>query len=224
MAEALAVVGLVGNILGFVDFAQKVASRLNEFSSDLEGVPKSLRQIQAELPLIIDGVGRLKARADSGKLDEKAKAALGPVIAQCQQKTQRLGDILDKILPAADASSWDRKMKAIRSLAKDGEVEDVSEALGRCISILTFYSVIDGAQSVAAKKIFWLVPFDRNPNFVGRAAMFDQMDQALDVPEGSQPKLALHGLGGIGYVDQAEKHRHFVLHGLTKIHHTASRR
>ncbi|KAH7318086.1 P-loop containing nucleoside triphosphate hydrolase protein [Stachybotrys elegans] len=44
----------------------------------------------------------------------------------------------------------------------------------------------------------FLVPFDRNPSFVGRKVIFDAIERELDVPEGTQPKAALCGLGGIG--------------------------
>lgn len=49
--------------------------------------------------------------------------------------------------------------------------------------------------------IFWLVPHGRNASFVGRDAVFQRIDEELTVKEGVQPKAALCGLGGIGYVD-----------------------
>lgn len=199
MAEALAVIGLVGNIIAFVDFAQKVTSRLNEFSNNLKDCPKSLKQIQTQLPLIIDGIRMIKGRADSGKLDDDAKAALEPVIWECQQQTQRLGEILDDVLPESNSSSWERRKKAIRSLATDRKVEDISEALNRYLHTLTFYHVIEGSRpDPVVRNTFWLVPFDRNLTFVGRNAVFDKIDQSFNVREGSQPKVALCGLGGIG--------------------------
>lgn len=45
---------------------------------------------------------------------------------------------------------------------------------------------------------FWLVPFDRNISFVGRNETFTEIDQTFEVKDGSQPKAALCGLGGIG--------------------------
>lgn len=173
MAEALAVIGLVGNILAFVDFAQKVVSRLNEFSNNLKDSTKSVKQIQMELPLIIDGIRRIKGRAETGKLDDEAKAALEPIIQECQHQTQRLSDILDDVIPAADSYSWERRKKAILSLATDRKVEEISGALHRYLQILTFYHVIDGTQpDPPVKRAYWLVPFDRNSSFVGQDDIF----------------------------------------------------
>lgn len=45
---------------------------------------------------------------------------------------------------------------------------------------------------------FWIVPFDRNISFVGRNETFTEIDQAFEVKDGSQPRAALCGLGGIG--------------------------
>jgi hypothetical protein len=47
---------------------------------------------------------------------------------------------------------------------------------------------------------FTLIPFDRNPHFVDREDIFKQIDESFKVKEGSQPKAALFGLGGIGFV------------------------
>lgn len=199
MAEALAVIGLVGNIVAFVEFSQKVVTRLDEFSNNLKYSTKSLKQIQTELPLIIDAIQRIKDRADSGKLDDNAKTSLGPVVLECQQQAQRLSDILDNILPASDSSTWERRKKAILSLKTDRKVEEISKALGRYVQTLTFYHVIDGARpDPVVENTFWLIPFDRNPMFVGRDVVFEKIHEAFNVREGSQPKTALYGLGGIG--------------------------
>ncbi|KAG8161939.1 hypothetical protein KVR01_007704 [Diaporthe batatas] len=200
MAEALAAVGLASSIVAFVDFAQKVVSRLNEFSNDLRDGTNALFTIQTQLPVIIDGLRRIKERADSGRLDDGAKAALQPIVSACQAQVQLLNGILDSILPAADASKWERRRKAIQSLTADGQVKKASEILSRHLQTLTFYHSIGDPvppQSVV-KKVFWLVPFDRNGNFVGRESVFDQINEAFNVSEGSQPKAALYGLGGIG--------------------------
>lgn len=199
MAEALAAIGLASSIIAFVDIAQKVVFRLNEFSNVLEDSTNALVRIQTQLPLILDGLRRIKDRADSDKLNDGAKAALEPVALQCHKQTQRLSDILDRVLPASDASKWERRKKAILSLTTDRKVKEISEALGQYLQTSTFYHSIGEARpDSVVKKAFWLVPFDRNPAFVGRDAIFEQIDQSFNVPEGTQPKVALVGLGGIG--------------------------
>lgn len=110
-----------------------------------------------------------------------------------------LSDTLDNLLPASDASKWERRKKVIQRLTTDSKVKNASEILSQHLQTLTFYhSIGDPRPDSVVKKSFWLVPFDRNPNFVGRDSLFGQIDQAFKVSEGSQPKVALYGLEGIG--------------------------
>lgn len=199
MAEALATIGLAGNILDFIEVASKVVSRLNEFNNDLKDSTNALKVIQTQLPLIVDGLRRIEDRANTGILDDGAKAALEPVILECRNQTQRLSGILDKVLPASAASKWERKKKAILSLMRDNVVKEISGALSSYLQTLTFYHIIGNPRpDPVVRKGFWTVPFDRNPSFIGRDAIFEQIDRSVNIPEGSQPKVALFGLGGIG--------------------------
>ena len=49
MAEGLAVVGVVTNIIQLVEFGSKVLLRLNEFQSSLGDIPETFRHVKAEL-------------------------------------------------------------------------------------------------------------------------------------------------------------------------------
>ncbi|KAL7904569.1 P-loop containing nucleoside triphosphate hydrolase protein [Trichoderma velutinum] len=53
-------------------------------------------------------------------------------------------------------------------------------------------------QQPSSSDPFWLVPFDRNTSFVGRNETFTEINRAFEVKDGSQPRAALCGLGGIG--------------------------
>jgi hypothetical protein len=52
MAEAITVIGLVGNIVQLVDFSSRVLHRLEEFQAGLGEIPMSFRHIKAELPVL----------------------------------------------------------------------------------------------------------------------------------------------------------------------------
>lgn len=199
MADAFAAVGVASSIIAFVDFAQKIVFRLNEFSNDFKDSTNALIRIRTQIPLIIDGLRKIGDRVETGKLDDQAKAALELNVLECHKQTQRLSGILDSALPASDASKWERRKKAIRSLKTDRKVKEISDALNQYLQTLTFYHSVEEARpNPVVKKAFWLVPFDRNPAFVGRDAFIRQIDQIFEVPEGTQPKVALCGLGGIG--------------------------
>jgi hypothetical protein len=80
----------------------------------------------------------------------------------------------------------------------------IAAAMNSYVGILTLHQVVDLSHSSkfeqppSYQQAYWLVPYDKNPSFVGRDAIFEEIESALTVEEGVQPKTALYGLGGIG--------------------------
>jgi hypothetical protein len=68
MAEALAVVGIVANIIQLVDFGSRVLKRLEEYQSKLGEIPEAFRYIKAELPVLLDALRQTKAAIDAGSM------------------------------------------------------------------------------------------------------------------------------------------------------------
>jgi hypothetical protein len=209
MAEALAVVGIVSSIIQVVEFSAKVADRLNDFASSVGDIPKAFRHIQTELPLIIDSLRRIQSQAESGSVEPTTTNAVWPVLKDCQREITRLQNILDKTVPSIGDSSWERRKKAFLSLGKDKDVAEIADSLSRYVRVLTLHQTIEGSKSESQPPptydqlkplCFTLIPFDRNPHFVDREDIFEQIDESFTVRKGSQPKAALFGLGGIGWV------------------------
>jgi len=202
--DPISAVGLAAAIVQFIEVATKVVNRLSDFGSDASQIPKTFRQVKIELPLIIDGLRRIHEQAASGSLDPTTEKSLLPVVRECQQTTNKLDVLLDKLMPPAGASSWERRKFAIASLARDKDVEQLTNSIAGFIRVLTFHQVVGpvaqpGSSNEPETPPSWvLLPFDRNQTFVGRAGIFDKVDLTLDVKAGSQPKAALYGLGGIG--------------------------
>src|SRR5438045_2879287 len=139
MAEALAVVGLVSSIVQFVDFGTKIIRRLEEFTSNAGDVPKTFRSIQAQLPLIIDALERTRAQGDAGRISDKSAQALKPVLDDSLERVEFLSHILDKAIPATDASNLQKRLKALKSLAYDKAVQDCIDRLQDNIHTLMFH-------------------------------------------------------------------------------------
>jgi hypothetical protein len=140
-------------------------------------------------------------------IDKETQEALISVIRSCLAETKQLDKVIEKALPSTDDSSWERKFKGIKSLAYDKKIEEIAESLESYTKTLIFHQVIDNFSNLKAEQQIpsypdplWLVPFDRNPSFVGRDEIFAEIDRAFAVQGGSQPKAALCGLGGIGQV------------------------
>jgi len=210
--EPVTAIGLAAAIVQFVDIGAKIVKRLSDFSNNIEEIPKAFRQIKTQLPLIIDGVRRIQDQVKSNDINPSSEEALLPVLRECQEAAQRLEELLEHILPPATASFLQRRTKAIVSLRYDSKVQDIAETLANYVSVLTFHQSVSNRQIISNHQVVagsnpapnrqqslsWLVPFDRNPAFVGRDGIFGAIDDALKVKEGNPPKAALCGLGGIG--------------------------
>ena len=139
MAEALAAVGVVASIIQLVDFGTKVLRRLNEFHSSLEKVPKSLRNITVELPLLLDTLDQTKRAIESGSIEDKTQKALQPAIDGCRDQIGLLQTILTKLLPTSSDSWNKRHKKAVLSLIQEAKVDEITTTLRNYIQILTYY-------------------------------------------------------------------------------------
>jgi hypothetical protein len=63
------------------------------------------------------------------------------------------------------------------------------------INIIPFIAVLD-----VSNESIQTMPFGRNPHFVGRDDVFRKLTDCLTRRADYQPRVALCGLGGIGYV------------------------
>ena len=100
MAEALAVVGLVSAIVQFVEFGTKVVSRLHEFLSSVNDMPKTFQDINNRLPIVIDSLKRTQPQADAHEISDETAEALKPAMDGCVTKVKLLEKILAKSLSA----------------------------------------------------------------------------------------------------------------------------
>jgi hypothetical protein len=139
MAEALAVVGIVANIVQLVDFSSKVLSRLNEFQSSVDEVPSSFRNVKVELPLLLDTLKHINKDISAGLIADEIQKSFLPVIEACQTQIESLDVVLVKTLPAPGDSRTQRTRKAISSLSQEAKIEKIGSALRSHLLALTFY-------------------------------------------------------------------------------------
>lgn len=195
---------VVAGIVQLVELSAKVTKRLVDFSSAAlqDDIPQAFKQIKTALPLVVADLQRIQA--DNGYAAIRDQAALHGVVQGCLSEAQELDMILEKALPSAGDSSWERRRKALSSLKYDKKIDKIAAVMNNYVGILTLHQVVDLSRNSKFEKppsyqqVYWLVPYDKNPSFVGRDAIFEEMESALTVEEGVQPKTALYGLGGIG--------------------------
>ncbi|KAM0321624.1 hypothetical protein ACHAPQ_009339 [Fusarium lateritium] len=196
-------IGLTAAIVQLIDVSAKITKRLIEFSStDVDNkTPQPFWKIITVLPLIAECLKNVQHDLDQVSL--QARDSLGAVVQDCLNDIQHLNRIVDKVSPSTNTSRWEKAKKVFASVRYDKEVEQISQSIDRHIEALSFYQVTEISQERKGgppppQKTYWVVPFDRNPSFVDRSAIFDNIENAFNVEDGVQPKAALYGLGGIG--------------------------
>lgn len=127
--DPITAVSLAGTIIQFIELGAKVATRVADFSSAVDGVPRAFKHIRTELPLILDGLRKIQRNIDNGFTDKEAQEALMPVVRGCLAETQQLDRVIEKALPSSSDSSWERKLKAVKSLAYDQKLKKLRSHL-----------------------------------------------------------------------------------------------
>ncbi|KAF2464103.1 TPR-like protein [Lindgomyces ingoldianus] len=197
MAEALAVVGIVANIVQLVDFGSRVLKRLEEYQSSLAEIPEAFRHLKAELPMLLDALQQTKAGIDAGSMQDETKKALVPAVEGCGVQIKALNEVIAKALPAS-GDSWARRGgKAIGSLRYDAKVQKITAIIRGYIQTLTYHAAIS-LRPLAVPQSHpapcSTTPFQRDPHFVDRSILAE-----IDFKNRqSTSRLALVGLGGVG--------------------------
>jgi NACHT NTPase-like protein len=224
MAEALVVVGAVASIVQLVDFGSKALHRLNEFQSSLGEIPKPLKHVKDELPILLETLNQTKVAVEKGSIKEETRKAVLLVVNGCQTQITLLDNLIIRSLPREE-DSWRKKTgKAILSLRQDAKVAKITTILRSHIQSLTNYRVAASStlQTAHGMTVHMLrkygetrisltvldttlspdprptpsstVPFRRDRDFVHREIL-SEIQTRCSLPAS---RVALVGLGGVG--------------------------
>ena len=197
MAEAITVISFLSAVAALIDIGCTVVDRLNDFQVKMQDVPKAFKHIKAQLPITIDSLRRTKAEAQAGDVDLETRKALTPALEGCYSQIQRLNEILDKILPVENDSSWTRKIKAFWSIGKDKEVQSLLLQLDRYLLRLVLHNTSDTSRIVpqfpSVDQVI-MIPARRDPKFIDRPDIFEELQGNLT----THGRAASAGIGGVG--------------------------
>lgn len=160
-----------------MDIGSRVVARLNDSQSTTDQLPDAFKHFKIQLPLTIDSLSRSKVKAESGELEIETQNALVPALEACIELVARLDQLLVQLLPINSDSTWDKKVKASRSLTKDKDIQILLRELDRYIAILTLHNTsISVPTSVPPIKSLCTrtrtIPITRDANFVDRPNLF----------------------------------------------------
>ena len=210
MAEAAAVIGLVASIASLVELTAKVVSRLHEFTSKSSEVPESFRSLSTRLPLLTTTLQHIQFQAKDGRFPDNITKALRAVVDDTSKQVSDIQITLAKVLPADGASKLERALKALKSLAKEDEIQRALEKIYGNNDILVLHQTtrhVDTSDRIleALSKLSVTpptlpcpsstIPFGRDPDFVDRGTLVEQLYDKCALPAS---QTALVGLGGVG--------------------------
>ncbi|PVH99304.1 TPR-like protein [Periconia macrospinosa] len=208
MAEGLAVVGIVASIVQLIDFGSRVLSRLEDYQSNVAGIPEAYSHIKAELPALLDALRHTQSAIDTGSIPKESKKAVLPCIEGCKVQIQLLDGVVAKALPTSNDSWTRRSGKALRSLRYDAKVEKILSVIRGYIQTLTYHAAASYKPAATSLPSYPFptpsstVPFRRDPHFVNRPIL-DELACRSNQPAS---RLALVGLGGLGKSQIAVEH------------------
>ena len=210
MAEAAAVIGLIALITSLIEVTAKVFSRLHEFTSKSSKVPKLFRSLSIRLPLLTATLKHIQSQAEDSRFPNDITKALKVVVDDTSKQVSNIQISLSKVLPSGGASKLERAVKALKSLAKEDKVKRALEKIDGNNQILilhqtTRYDNTGDRLLEALSKLsvtpptppcpLSTIPFKRDPDFVDRGTLVDQLYVKCALPAS---RTALVGLGGVG--------------------------
>lgn len=154
MAEALAVVGVVSNIVGLIDISLKLYDRLRRTLTDVDEIPKSLRPIKTELPVLIKTLEDIGKALKQRKLDVEIIQVIEPAVNGCATSICELELLLAGVLLNPKDRRSKKLWKAWKSIVKESEVNKSVVAIRGYVGTLTFYLAASSSflQPVTGKK------------------------------------------------------------------------
>ncbi|KAI4121535.1 MAG: hypothetical protein LQ347_006820 [Umbilicaria vellea] len=204
MAEAVAAIGLAAAIITFVDVGGEVLSRLREYRSTTQEIPRVLREITTQLPLMIDIMERIKSGCADGSLSTDTQHALSKVVEGCRSQIILLKEMVDDMLPASTDSAWRLGRKIYKSIRQEKNVATIQRTLESYKTTLTLYFSQRSKASItnaAIESAYFEIPPIQVSRFVERVDLMGEIKTSFANTTGgaSHPKtVVLLGMGGQG--------------------------
>jgi hypothetical protein len=84
---------------------------------------------------------------------------------------------------------------AFSSVGQEKKVEQVTSTLRKYVQTLMYHEATSATRlAIQLTKLYFIMPFDRDQNFVGREDILQEMESRFK----NQRRVALAGIGGVG--------------------------
>ncbi|KAH6697283.1 hypothetical protein F5X68DRAFT_3637 [Plectosphaerella plurivora] len=140
MAEVAAALGLISAIITIIGTIEKIY----DTARDAQSLPLAFREVNQRLPLVQSTlrIAESQLRSNGSKGTD---AAISKTLEETRVKLEKLREILDRCVPPADASPFERYVAALRTLGKDHKVETLMTAVLERVQDLANHHAVKGA-------------------------------------------------------------------------------
>ena len=136
--ETPAIIGLVGNIVQFVDFSGKLISKSAELYRSSEGALAENSDIETAVNHLVLLNNKLKDTAIT-----TGDSALQSLCKSCGTTADQLLAVLDKVKVKGKQDKWKSIRKALRSVWSKEEIEELGRRLERFRKELNLHVTVD---------------------------------------------------------------------------------
>ena len=214
--DPLSALSIASSIVQFLDFGIKVTRRLSEYNNaSPKDVPKSLQSINAQLPLLINALNRVKTDIEVDKIDVDTRCILRGVVAGCTALVEQVESIISKMAPVPGEAFAVKVRKVLASLKTDEKIWAIDKNLQTYISVLILHHVIEASEvppTMPEETFYYDVREKRVLPFVERDALLQELDTHLYDAARSQVKsptiVLLVGEKGVGKTQLALEYCH----------------
>ena len=213
--DPLSAISVASSIVQFLDFGFKVVRRLKEYNSASTDVPKSLRHISAQLPLLLNALDRVKTSVEVERKDLDTRCILKGVVSGCKQQVEKIDKIIDKVLQDPGDSLVARVQKVFISLKNDPKVLEIEKSLQTYIQVLILHRVIEGQDvpGVIDEPLgFFEVRVKKTSPFFERKELMQKIETIMNPTVTSQALnpicIILSGNKGVGKTQLAIEYCH----------------
>jgi hypothetical protein len=137
--EPLVAIGLVGNIVQFVDFSSKLVSKTVEGYRSADGAFVD----NANLETATNGLVALIESINSNATPRSVKPALISLCSSCNDVAKELLGALAKLKVQAGKSKWKSLRKALRSVWSKGEILGIERRLSSFRDEINLHIVVE---------------------------------------------------------------------------------
>ena len=188
--------GVASSFISFSDVAWRVLKRTREYNDKTGDDLAIVQIISARLPGLIDRMEELKLETETGSEPINSQNSLAVAVTSCDELIRRLDVLTKKLIPDEIETKPKRLKKAISSvyykkeLSKTwGEIENYKALLFTKVK-----EVVQEHEIPHSDNPVFMVPFEKDPKFVGRADVIADIEEALK----KQSRIAITGIGGVG--------------------------